>query len=738
MANEAAGWVNATDLQMYFSAARMVAWDAEVATGRVEYLASAGTDRIRRCLDDRALMAAVIDHALRETEHFSVESRMVKPDGDIIWIGHQGKVLRDAAERPIRVIGIAQDITERKEVDEVLRNISVGVSAATSETFFRMLAQHLCLALKADFACIGELRSDETVQTVAMFTEGRFSEGFKYELDGTPCREAIVSGHCSYPQNVQHSFPKDRLLMDMGIVSYIGVALKSSTGQSVGVMSVMNRFPLKNVNTAETILSIFASRAAAELERRRGERALVESEMRNRAILSALPDTVLLLDCCGVIEQCHTKGREELVPGSQLQDVLTPEAAEFILRSCKTPGPDAVAVVEYGSSVSGEARWHEARAVRSDNDKILIVVRDITSRKGAEADLQESRRFSQRIAETSPSVLFVYDVIERRNVYANDRSVDVIGYTPQEITEMGENFITLLMHPDDLALLPALAHEYATRQDGEVFEHVFRFKHKNGKWRWVHRTATIFSRTSDGRPKQILGAVTDITRFKHAELELQELSARLLGAQDEERRRIARELHDTTGQNLAALCLYLEAVQKSGTDLNVKELLSECQRLCKEAENEIRTLSYLLHPPELDLLGLVGALGLYVEGFEKRTGINTRLDVGQNIRRLPRELETDLFRVIQEGLTNILRHSGSTTAAICLEKSDSHLILQIEDSGRGLPDEISQETQRKTGFGVGIPGMRERLRQYGGSLEVRSTGQGTTLRGVVPLPSSAG
>ena len=291
------------------------------------------------------------------------------------------------------------------------------------------------------------------------------------------------------------------------------------------------------------------------------------------------------------------------------------------------------------------------------------------------------------------------------------------------------------MHPDDIALLPMLEREYALRRDGEVFEHVFRFKHKNGQWRWLHRTATVFSRTSDGQPKQLLGAATDITRFKEAERELQELSARLLSAQDEERRRIARELHDVTGQNLTAIGLHLEAIEKSGgIDSDVKKLLSDCRKLCSESQNEIRTLSYLLYPPELDLLGLVGALGRYVEGFEKRTGINVLLDVKQDLTRLTPELETDLFRVVQEGLTNIMRHSGSKTAVIRLEKSDALIILQIEDSGRGLPQQIGAGEQRSgVGFGVGIPGMRERLRQHGGSLEVRSNGHGTTLRGVVPL-----
>ena len=144
-------------------------------------------------------------------------------------------------------------------------------------------------------------------------------------------------------------------------------------------------------------------------------------------------------------------------------------------------------------------------------------------------------------------------------------------------------------------------------------------------------------------------------------------------------------------------------------------------------------MSYLLHPPELDLLGLVGALRWYAEGFEKRTGIQARLEITQDIGRLPSELETDLFRVIQEGLTNIVRHSGSKTAVIRLEKNETELILQVEDSGRGLPYRITPRDHQGPAFGVGIPGMRERLRQHGGSLEISSPGFGTILTGIVPL-----
>ena len=156
----------------------------------------------------------------------------------------------------------------------------------------------------------------------------------------------------------------------------------------------------------------------------------------------------------------------ESIRGNKLETVLTPEIAGLILRSSTTLAPDSPAVVEYSLQTSGQLRFYEARTVHFGDDKFLSIVRDITSARRVESDLEASQRFAQRIAETTPNVLFVYDVIERRNVYANERSEDVIGYTPKEIEDMGDNFISQLMNPDDFASLPSLAQEYATRGDG--------------------------------------------------------------------------------------------------------------------------------------------------------------------------------------------------------------------------------------------------------------------------------
>jgi two-component system, NarL family, sensor kinase len=214
-----------------------------------------------------------------------------------------------------------------------------------------------------------------------------------------------------------------------------------------------------------------------------------------------------------------------------------------------------------------------------------------------------------------------------------------------------------------------------------------------------------------------------------------------LKIQAEERRRLARELHDSTAQSLFAIGISLARLQEPSVlpPSDVKDTLVECQALCEHALKEIRTLSYLLHPPMLDQAGLVSALKWYINGFTKRSGIEVGLAATPNMGRLPRGMEMDLFRVVQETLTNIHRHSGSSTAAIRVTKQSSQLVLQIKDRGCGMPAKAATTEAEGVGsLGVGIVGMRQRLRQLGGRLEIESTAQGTTVTAFVPLAGTGG
>jgi signal transduction histidine kinase len=215
---------------------------------------------------------------------------------------------------------------------------------------------------------------------------------------------------------------------------------------------------------------------------------------------------------------------------------------------------------------------------------------------------------------------------------------------------------------------------------------------------------------------------------------LRELSLHLLRTQDEERRRIGRELHDSLGQYLAMLKVSLDSLPSVLNENGAEHEIEKCVRLADDSLKELRTISYLLYPPMLEEVGLKAAVPCYAEGFAKRSKIQTTLDIDQCFGRLPPETELALFRVLQESLTNVHRHSGSSSAAIRLSLRRKEATLQVQDQGRGIPPEILQSAgQGWMGLGVGLRGMRERLRQLGGELEVSSNAQGTTVTAIVPV-----
>jgi PAS domain S-box-containing protein len=227
----------------------------------------------------------------------------------------------------------------------------------------------------------------------------------------------------------------------------------------------------------------------------------------------------------------------------------------------------------------------------------------------------------------------------------------------------------------------------------------------------------------------VTSAIRDITERKRAEESLRLLSGQLLHLQDQERRRIARELHDSSGQLLAALGMNLSLAESENGNIAPRsaKAIQESIHLVQELSRELRTISHLLHPPLLDEVGLASGLRSYLDGFTERSQIRVDLEIPEKLGRLPQDLETAIFRIVQECLTNIHRHSGSPVARICLTHSDSEVTLEVEDRGKGIPLEKRQVLDSEGAAGVGIRGMRERLRHLGGSLEIKSTETGTVV-----------
>jgi PAS domain S-box-containing protein len=317
----------------------------------------------------------------------------------------------------------------------------------------------------------------------------------------------------------------------------------------------------------------------------------------------------------------------------------------------------------------------------------------------------------------------------------NSGAQRIFGYAAEEA--VGRSILMIIppeLRDEEVRILERL-------RRGERIEHFETVRvTKDGKRIDVSLTISPV-RDSSGRVVGASKVGRDITARKKVEeaIKESELSARLLQLQDEERRRIARELHDGVGQLLTAMGMNASRVEREKSQLSPEAARSaeENAHLLHQASSEIRTVSYLLHPPLLDEMGLKSALKWYVEGFAERSKIDAKLLIAENWERLPQEYELCLFRIAQECLTNIHRHSGSSTALIQLSRTPGEVKLEVTDEGRGINKQSQAKISGGDSSGVGLRGMRERLRQLGGGLQIASSGKGTKITATIALVGTA-
>jgi PAS domain S-box-containing protein len=336
----------------------------------------------------------------------------------------------------------------------------------------------------------------------------------------------------------------------------------------------------------------------------------------------------------------------------------------------------------------------------------------------------------------------------------NERWYEYTGTTPEQMEGWGWQSV------HDPEILPSVLERWnASLQSGTAFEMEFPLRGADGTYRWfLTRIKPLHDR--DGKVTRWYGTNTDTDEQRRlleslskardelekrvlertAELHtatdsLRDLSVRLLRMRDDEQRRLARELHDSVGQLLAAISMNMAVVSGESQKLSplAAKSLTENAALVDEVSREIRTISHLLHPPLLDEAGLASALRWYVEGFAKRSRIQVELVIPPELKRLPNDMEIAMFRVVQECLTNIHRHSGSATADIRIAAPEKYLVLEVQDTGRGIPGLRALATSGR--IGLGVSGMRERLRQLGGTLEIESSEKGTLVRATLPIES---
>ncbi|MBI3853107.1 MAG: PAS domain S-box protein [Verrucomicrobia bacterium] len=646
-------------------------------------------------------------------EHF--ETIRLRKDGKRIHLSLTVSSLKDTAGNVIGGSTIARDITARKQAEEAVRladrqrkeliaSLDGIVWEADAETFRftfvssraeRLLGFPLSRWTEEPAFWADHLHPDdreEAVRYCAQCTREKYDHEFEYRI-------LAADGHAVW-------------LRDMVTV----VVENDRPAKLRGIMVDIT-------------------------QRKRAEAALRESEEHYRAVVEDQTEIICRIKPDGsyvfvndVFCRFFWKTKDEMV-GQKWFPEAHPEDVEMIQKKLKTMSPAHPIILVENRVYSGKGDLHWMQFVnrgffdpQGRLTEIQSVGRDITGRKRVEEALRESEAVFRSLSESSPLGILLLDDLGNCT-YANPRARAI--FKVGAIAVMGEGWTRYIL-PADRAR--TIAGFLAALQDRAEYSTEFSLRLPDSTLRQVSmRTAPI---RSEGESSGHVATVEDVTEHRRTEAALHELSGRLLKAQDEEARRIARELHDSTAQKLASLMINLGKLDDELTNesAKIRRVLRDSLALVDGCSQEIRTISYLLHPPLLEELGLTVALRSYADGFSKRSGITVNLDLPRGPQRLPAALELTMFRVVQESLGNIHRHSGSKSASIRLRREPNSVVLEVRDKGHGISSRKPSKREGKPeALGVGIVGMTERLRLAGGHLEIISGKRGTTVRATVPL-----
>jgi PAS domain S-box-containing protein len=485
-----------------------------------------------------------------------------------------------------------------------------------------------------------------------------------------------------------------------------------------------------------------------EVKRRTAAEILAkENEERFRLLVSGVQDfAIIRLDREGHITTWNL-GAERLFgyraaeilgqPLTQLFQTCDQETPENHLRTALRDGyieDECQQMRKDGTTFWATANVSLLRNEAGQPHGYSVITRDITERRKQEEELTKREAQLDAFFSNASVGLAIIDK-DLRFERINEPFSALNGLTPGVNTGASVRDVVQHLAEKIEPLIRQVINTGTPVLNYEIMGHVPATPGVTGWW-----LKSFFPIAREGETVTQIGAVVqDITPLKRAENTVRWLSGRLLQLRDDERRRIARDLHDSLGQLLIAVKMNLAYLGRDAShfDGRGRNALAESRELIDSSLQEVRTLSHLLHPPMLDEVGLLPAIRWFVSGFSQRSGIDVDLELPDSLRRLPSELETTIFRVVQESLTNVHRHSGSELATVRLEVANHHAALWVIDHGRGIPSQKLSSRSENLTVGVGILGMRERLRQLGGQLDITSSNEGTTVHVTIPLREAA-
>lgn len=673
--------------------------------------------------DLQADLALVARCLAGELDHYSIEKRYVRPDGSPVWVLLFVALVRDASGAPACFVSVASDITRRKAAEASLESYA--------DQYKLLFAANPLPMFVYDLADLRIVAVNDTAVSHYGHTRARFLGLTIPDLHPVEDRP--------------------RLMLNVEVVR--SGARPTTPLKETGVWRhLRDDGSLMEVEIASHVVDFEGRRCELVLvhdvtSRRRGEAELEAGRARLAGIIASAFDGIITADADLRIvafnhaaETMFLAHRGEMI-GRRLAE-LFPERGRAALHESVTR---FLAGDETSRRIGGPEETH---VLRSDGTEfpadlsisqtttgggryVTLIVHDATERRRAAEAIRESRHRLQVAIEAAHLGFWDLDLMARRVDFSEEWK-RLLGYSGDAV---GSGIDELLrhVHPDDAPALRRFEEHLLATPSGSAGTEL-RFRHKDGDYREVLVRCTVL-RDHDGVPTRVIGTTVDLTPMRDSERMVRRLSARILRLQDTERRRIARELHDTTAQNLAALNMNLARLARTigPADTRTTALLEDSVALTDLCVQEIRTLAYLLHPPLLDDLGLDRAVVDYVRGFSERSGIPVELDMPGPIGRLPDEIELSLFRIIQEGLANVARHAACTAASVRLVRTGGTIELEIVDNGRGIPPEVLARLRSGAPLGVGVTGMSERLDQIGGRLELESRPGATTVRATVAL-----